>query len=156
MGFRVSTKRAVNLGERKLVVRWGLGGQPATRRKFARCATFLQTLNNFSPRIPGCPCSLKNDGVRTLITTCAGLTTAARWSGSTNPACSSSWFSAPAAPKFTLVGDKLVAREVEIHTQKEATTNAVREAARHEIESRFSFTTHSLPAYQQLIRDVMA
>ena len=52
--------------------------------------------------------------------------------------------------------DELVARAVEILAQKEAATNAVCEAARHEIESRFSFTTHSLPAYQQLIRDVMA
>ena len=53
-------------------------------------------------------------------------------------------------------GDELVTRAVEILAQKEAATNAVREAARDEIESQFSFTTHSLPAYQQLIRDVMA
>ena len=72
----------------------GSGVEKVARCKFARCTSFLQTLNNFSPRTPGCPCNLKTDGVRTLTTMCGGLTTADKSSGSTNPACSSSWFSA--------------------------------------------------------------
>ena len=55
---------------------------------------FCKLRINLSPRTPGCPYSLKTDGVRTLTTMSAGLRTADKSSGSTNPACSSSWFSA--------------------------------------------------------------
>ena len=51
--------------------------------------------------------------------------------------------------------DELVACAVKILAQNEGITSAIREAARHEIESRFSFNQNSLPAYQQLIRDVI-
>ena len=52
--------------------------------------------------------------------------------------------------------EQLVARACEILAQEESRSAPVREAARREIESRFSFTQHSLPAYLKLIDEVMA
>lgn len=51
--------------------------------------------------------------------------------------------------------DQLVERAVAIMEQDETQTAAIRDAARHEIESRYSFSRNSLPAYRQLIADVM-
>lgn len=52
--------------------------------------------------------------------------------------------------------DQLVERAIAIMGQDETQTAAIRDAARHEIESRYSFSRNSLPAYRQLIADVMA
>lgn len=52
--------------------------------------------------------------------------------------------------------DQLVERAVDIVGQDQAQTDAVRRAARREIESRYSFAQHSLPAYRQLIEEKMA
>ena len=52
--------------------------------------------------------------------------------------------------------EQLVERATDIVGQDEGQTEAIRVAARREIESRFSFTQHSLPAYRRLIHEVMA
>jgi glycosyltransferase involved in cell wall biosynthesis len=51
--------------------------------------------------------------------------------------------------------DQLVARAADIVELDEAQIATIRTAARNEIESRFSFERHSLPAYRQLIENVM-
>ena len=51
---------------------------------------------------------------------------------------------------------QLVERAVEIAGQSDAQSAPIRAAARREIESRFSFAEHSLPAYLKLIDEVMA
>lgn len=51
--------------------------------------------------------------------------------------------------------DQMVERAADIVSQDEAKAAAIRHAARREIESRFSFNQRSLPAYLQLINDVM-
>jgi glycosyltransferase involved in cell wall biosynthesis len=51
--------------------------------------------------------------------------------------------------------DQLVERAVAIVDLDESKTAPIRTAARQEIESRFSFNRHSLPAYLKLIDDVM-
>ena len=51
---------------------------------------------------------------------------------------------------------QLVDRAVSIIGQPDERTAAIRKAARHEIESRYTFTAQSLPAYRQLIEDVMS
>ncbi len=50
--------------------------------------------------------------------------------------------------------DQLAERAAEIMGRPEAQIELVRQAARSEIESRFSFVRHSLPAYQKLIAEV--
>jgi glycosyltransferase involved in cell wall biosynthesis len=52
--------------------------------------------------------------------------------------------------------DQLVERAAEILGRDESQIDAVRQAARHEIESRFSFKHNSLPAYMDLITAVTA
>lgn len=50
--------------------------------------------------------------------------------------------------------DQLAERAAEIMGRPEAQIELVRQAARNEIESRFSFVRHSLPAYQKLIAEI--
>jgi glycosyltransferase involved in cell wall biosynthesis len=50
--------------------------------------------------------------------------------------------------------EQLVERTVEILGREDSRIAPVREAARREIETRFSFARHSLPAYQRLIAEV--
>lgn len=50
---------------------------------------------------------------------------------------------------------QLVEKAIAALAMNEAQTEVIRHNARQEIESRFSFTRNSLPAYRQLIQDVM-
>jgi glycosyltransferase involved in cell wall biosynthesis len=50
--------------------------------------------------------------------------------------------------------DQLVERATEIMGRPEAQIEPIRQAARAEIESRFSFIRNSLPAYQRLIAEL--
>lgn len=52
--------------------------------------------------------------------------------------------------------EQLVEKAVAALGQDQAQTDVVRRNARHEIESRFSFIRNSLPAYRQLIDEVMS
>lgn len=51
--------------------------------------------------------------------------------------------------------DRLVDYAAEIMALGDSRVESIRQAAREEIESRFSFARHSLPAYQQLITEVI-
>jgi hypothetical protein len=51
---------------------------------------------------------------------------------------------------------QLVERATEILGRNESQVESIRQAARSEIESRFSFTRNSLPAYRSLIAEVTA
>jgi glycosyltransferase involved in cell wall biosynthesis len=51
--------------------------------------------------------------------------------------------------------EQLVEKAAAVIVQSESQTDAVRDAARRDIESGFSFQRKSLPAYQRLIEEVM-
>ena len=51
--------------------------------------------------------------------------------------------------------EQLVEKALAALALDDAQTDVLRRNARHEIESRYSFTRNSLPAYRQLIDEVM-